>query len=54
MVDELADSDDDEEEMGAGMDSGGASGAIATGVNSKAAAQKAAQVWPKSAIWKGK
>ncbi|GAB4819763.1 hypothetical protein N2152v2_006809 [Parachlorella kessleri] len=43
VVDELDDSDDDEKEMGAGMDSGGNSGAIATGINSKAAAQKAAQ-----------
>ena len=44
MVDELGDSDDDEEDVGAGMDSSGASGAISTTINAKAAAQKAAQV----------
>ncbi|GAB4819670.1 hypothetical protein N2152v2_006716 [Parachlorella kessleri] len=45
VVDELDDSDDDEEEMGAGVDSAGASGPVTTAVTatSKAAAQKAAQ-----------
>ena len=44
MVDELDDSDDDEEDAGAGGHSGGASGAVATAINAKTLAQKAAQV----------
>ena len=44
VVDELDDSEDDEEEMGAGAELAAGSGAISTAVSQKVLAQKAAQV----------
>ncbi|GAB4819672.1 hypothetical protein N2152v2_006718 [Parachlorella kessleri] len=43
VVDEMDDSEDDEEEVGAGVDLAAASGAISTAVSQKVLAQKAAQ-----------